>query len=249
MGAELGLAAGALDEDDEPAGGLEGGRTAEVLLDEREREIHPGRHAGRGPHVAVADVDRLGVDLDRRVAAREIRRRCPVRGGSATVEQARLGKHVGARADRGDPPRARGGALDPTHEALVLHGLQDAVAARHEERVDRATHAGRGAVRHDREPAAGAERAVLRRDDLDAVLVATAEAIRAGEDLERTGHVEGLDAVEGEYHYAPHGAIMAGRGPGSNDKSQTISATTPPNGGSGPLLADMACRPRKICLP
>src|SRR4051794_3879591 len=43
--AELRLAAGPLHEDHEPAGGLERGAAAEVVLDERERQVHPGCHA------------------------------------------------------------------------------------------------------------------------------------------------------------------------------------------------------------
>ena len=56
---------------------------AEVLLDQREREVHPGGHAGRGVHVAVAHEDRVGVHLDVRVALGEQRAARPVRGGAA----------------------------------------------------------------------------------------------------------------------------------------------------------------------
>ena len=41
--AELRLAAGALEEHDEPAGDLERDLAAEVLLDERQREVHARR--------------------------------------------------------------------------------------------------------------------------------------------------------------------------------------------------------------
>ena len=43
LGAELRLAARALDEDDEPPRDLERDARAEVLLDEREREVHARR--------------------------------------------------------------------------------------------------------------------------------------------------------------------------------------------------------------
>src|SRR4051812_35833394 len=52
--AELRLAAGALDEHDEPARGFERRGAAEVVLHEGERQIHPGSHARGGPDVAVA---------------------------------------------------------------------------------------------------------------------------------------------------------------------------------------------------
>src|SRR3954452_6162721 len=46
LGAELRLAARPLDEQHEPARHLERDARAEVLLDEREREVHPARHRG-----------------------------------------------------------------------------------------------------------------------------------------------------------------------------------------------------------
>src|SRR4051812_45809890 len=55
MRAELRLAAGAADEEHEPAGGLERHLAPEVLLDQREGQVHPGGHAGRRPHAAVVD--------------------------------------------------------------------------------------------------------------------------------------------------------------------------------------------------
>ena len=77
----------------------------EVLLDQREREVHPRGDAGRGADVAVADEDRVGLDLDRGVAARERVARGPVGGGPPAVEQSGRGEQEGAGADR----RRRGG--------------------------------------------------------------------------------------------------------------------------------------------
>jgi hypothetical protein len=74
----------------------------------------------------------------------------------------------------------------------------------------------RGAVRHDPEPAAGAERTATRRHDLNLVRVARHPA-RHREDLVRAGHVEGLGTLEGEYRDPPHAPIMARDGLGSND--------------------------------
>ena len=77
VGAELGLAAGALEEEDQPAGDLDGDLAAEVLLDQRQGEVHAGGDAGRGPDVAVADEDRVGVDGELGVAAGELGRSTP----------------------------------------------------------------------------------------------------------------------------------------------------------------------------
>ena len=73
--AELGLAAGAAHEDDQPAGDGVGELGAVVVLDEGEGEVDAGGDAGRGPAVAVADVDAVGVDLHLGVARRRAARR------------------------------------------------------------------------------------------------------------------------------------------------------------------------------
>src|SRR5436305_3813662 len=222
--AELRLAARALDEDDEPARGLERGGAAEVLLDEGESEVHPGGHAGARPHVAVADVDRVRVDLYGRVTAREVLRRGPMRRGTAAVEQAGLGEHVGAAADGRDAPCAPRRSPHPAYEALVLDRLEHAAPARDDERVDRSAEAVCGTVRNDREAAVRGERPLLRRDDLDGVLAVATQLVRRREDLVGTGYVEVLDVVEGEDGDAPHGSIITRGGGGGNDKLRTVSA-------------------------
>ena len=59
---ELRLAAGALQVDDQLT--RDGGRglVSVVVGDQREREVDAGGDAGGGPHVAVVDVDGVGVD-------------------------------------------------------------------------------------------------------------------------------------------------------------------------------------------
>src|SRR4051812_35992846 len=194
--AELRLATGALDEHHKPAGGFERDVAAEVLLDEGEREVHAGGDPGRGPHVAVLDVDRLAVDVDLGVPRREVFRRGPVRRGAAAVEQAGTREHVCAGADGGGAARPGGGAGYPADEPLVLDRLEHAVATGHDERVERPSERAGGAVGDDRERAAGADRlARVRRDDLDVVRVAAArDPARDREDLPRPGHVERLGA-------------------------------------------------------
>ena len=94
LGAELGLAAGALHEEHEPAGGLERDLAAEVLLDERQRQVHPGGHAGRGVDVAVAHEDRVGVRPRCRGGARRAARSWPSawwRGGRRAGPPRRAG--------------------------------------------------------------------------------------------------------------------------------------------------------------
>ena len=107
--AELGLAAGALQEHDELARDPQRDVGAEVVRHERQREVDPRGDAGRRPDVAVADPDRLGIDRDRRVAARQRVAPGPVGGRAAAVEQpaaARTNAPVQTEATR----RARGAA-------------------------------------------------------------------------------------------------------------------------------------------
>ena len=59
--AELRLVSGAAQEHHELAGDGEGQVAIEVLLDERESQVHAGGDARRGPHAAIADEDRLRV--------------------------------------------------------------------------------------------------------------------------------------------------------------------------------------------
>ena len=66
--AELRLPARPLHEQHELARGRQRDVAAEVVVDEREREVHARGHAGRRPDVAVAHEDRIGVDGDVRVA-------------------------------------------------------------------------------------------------------------------------------------------------------------------------------------
>ena len=94
----------------------------------------PGGDAGRRPDVAVAHEDRVGVDLDVGVAARELGAGGPVRRRAAAVEQAGLGEQEGAGADRGDPARAprpprRTSARAPGLGAAVRHAAPPATSS------------------------------------------------------------------------------------------------------------------------
>ena len=64
-GGELGLAPGPVEEHDQPPGDQLGHVGAEVVLHQGQGQVDAGRHAGARPHGPVADVDRVGVDLDR----------------------------------------------------------------------------------------------------------------------------------------------------------------------------------------
>jgi plasmid stabilization system protein ParE len=80
---------------------------AAILLDQGQRQIDAGGDAGGSVDVPVADEDGVRHHLRLREQRCELRRRRPVRGGAASVEQAASAQQEGAGADAGDPPCPR----------------------------------------------------------------------------------------------------------------------------------------------
>src|SRR6516164_6073085 len=70
----LHLPAGPLQVDNEIARGRERNAAAKIRLDEGEREINARGYAGGGVDVSVADIDRVRLEPDARIAPREIGR-------------------------------------------------------------------------------------------------------------------------------------------------------------------------------
>ena len=78
-------------------------------------------------HLAFVDVERIGVDRDRREAPRQLAGPGPVRRRPAAVEQAGVGEREGAGADREHAgAAARGGAQGG--ERLRRRRLEDRAA-------------------------------------------------------------------------------------------------------------------------
>ena len=166
--AELRLAAGALQEQHEPARRLERDLAAEVLLDQRERQVHAGGDAGRGVEVAVAHEDRVGLDGHARVARRASASQpaqCVVarRPSSRPAAASRKAPVQTPAVRRERPPALRSG-----QEGLVVLQRADAGAARHDERVDRPAQRGQRGVGH-RDAPLRRRAARARRDDRDLV--------------------------------------------------------------------------------
>ena len=168
-GAELRLTARTPDEQHQLAGHRQRNGWAEILLDQREGQVDPGGHPGRGVDVAVPDEDRVGLDLDRGIAAAQRGAGRPVRGRAAAVEQPGPGEQKRPGAHRSDPPRAPRRQPQPRDQALVLGGGSHTPPAGHQQRVDR-TPAGLGRhVRRELEPARGAERRVRCAHEFDPI--------------------------------------------------------------------------------
>ena len=97
---------------------------------------------------AVAHVDAVGLDLHVGVAPREPLAARPVRGRAAAVEQPRAASRNAPLHTPGDPARARGHARGPRRSAGVAQRGAHALAARDEQRVDRAAHVAERGIRH-----------------------------------------------------------------------------------------------------
>ena len=100
---ELALRPGPAQEHHQPAGDGLGDVDTVVVLDQRERDVDPGRHAGRRPHVAVSGPDRVGIDAHARVLGGQPRRPGPVRRRPAALEQAGGGEEERPAAHADDP--------------------------------------------------------------------------------------------------------------------------------------------------
>lgn len=197
--------------DDEHACRLQGDLAAEVLLDEGERQVHARGDPGGGEHGAVADEDRLRIDVDRRVALGELGAAGPVGSDAPAVEQARLSEQERARADRRGAPGAPGDARDALEEIGIGERLADAQPAGDDQRVEFIHLAHRGIGRVG-EPA-GAPDVAAGAGDADELGHLAGDDARGVEDLPGAGDVERLDAAEGndadaEGAGADHGAIL-----------------------------------------
>jgi hypothetical protein len=87
LDAELGLPAGPAQADHHLPGYRERRVRAQVLLDQGQHQVVRGGDPGGGPHIAVPDVDRIGVDVDPLVLIPEALAAEPVRRGPPPVQQ------------------------------------------------------------------------------------------------------------------------------------------------------------------
>jgi len=100
---ERGLAALTLWRHHHPAGGVGGNRLSMVGAHDVQEQVQAGTDAGRGQHVPAVDVAHGRIDVHGGKAGGEIGGMGPVRRSAATFQQAGLGEHERAGADRRDP--------------------------------------------------------------------------------------------------------------------------------------------------
>src|SRR4029077_5311228 len=113
MSAELRLAPGALEEQHQQPGGCKCHVATEIVLHQRQGEIHPSGHASGRVEAAVSQKDRIGIDLDRRIAPRQLIAEGPMRPGAATIQQAGFREQENAGADSAHPANSSGGLPEP----------------------------------------------------------------------------------------------------------------------------------------
>ncbi|MNN07134.1 hypothetical protein D3C81_1199520 [compost metagenome] len=123
VGAELRLPARPLEEHHQLARHPQRDHAAEILLDQRQRQVQPRGHAGGRVHVAILDVDAVRLYLDARKHVRQAVGGVPVRGDAASVQQARMCKHHRAGADRPDPPHRACLPGQPCADGFILRLL------------------------------------------------------------------------------------------------------------------------------
>ena len=135
---ELRLAAAAAVIEHQLLGGLLRDLVAVIFRDHRQRQIDAGRYAGGRPDVAIADEDAVRLELHLRIGFEKMPRALPMRGGAAAIEQAGLGEDIGAGADAGDADAALRHGAHEAERLLAGRRLPHALAARDDQRRDRA---------------------------------------------------------------------------------------------------------------
>ena len=195
--AELRLSAGSLDEHHQLARHGERRGLTPVLLDHRERHVHPGRHSCGRVDAATLDIERVGLDAGARGVARQPIAVAPVCGRRAPVQETGAGQYQRAGADRADAGHDFRASPQPRKELGVGERRLVADATRHQERVDAAKLAV-GARGDEPQPARGLERSAPRGDEFHRVGrhaptgVILEPPAGAGKDLERARDVEDL---------------------------------------------------------
>ena len=172
-------------------------RATEIVLDECQGEIDPGRDAGRRPDGTIPDEDRVGFDPHRRMAARQFAA-LPVRHDASAIEEPGLGQQKSTAAHRGGSPRRLRLSTQPSDEDAIGRCRVHSVTSGDEERVDHRGGIGEGFGR-ECQPGRGPHPLRLFRDH-DGIVgePPRRDIVRGREDLERPGDVEKLDRGIGQ---------------------------------------------------
>ncbi len=194
-----------------PAAGHPGGRGAAVVAAQHvQQQVDARRVAGAGEHVAVVDVEHVGVQPHLRVQPGEPVGVQPVGGGGAAVEAAGRGQHERPGADRHQPRRplqGRGDAVGQLrrvqHRAAGHPGDDDGPGTGQQRQV---------AVGQHPVPRTGGHRAAVDGGGDDLVQRGAVGALGAAEEGVRQPELEGHDVLQREDDdpvQRRHGRILA----------------------------------------
>ena len=111
------------------------GAGAEIVADQRQREIDPGADAARGEAGPILDIDTVSLQPDSREAALGVSEESPVGGRLAAIEHAGRRQPVKAGTDRGEPARRREPRLQPVHHRDGSIRFPERRAPGHDNRV------------------------------------------------------------------------------------------------------------------
>jgi len=183
-----------------PLGEGRGNVGAQVIGDQGQGQVDSCGDAGAGPDLAIPDVQRVRIHLDRRVLTLQLMRGNPVRGNPAPVEQPGGRGDESARANRRHTPASGAGCADEGNQVRVSSRFLATGATRQHQGVDPLAKAGQR-YRPEFQAPLSADSTAVRRRQLHPVSGAPAQrrrsVPRAGEHLMRAGDVDRINAVVG----------------------------------------------------
>ncbi|HEY0180230.1 MAG TPA: hypothetical protein VGC30_11465 [Dokdonella sp.] len=183
---------------------------AEILLDQREREIDAGGDAAGAVVRAVLDEDRAAVDDEARNVLRERRGETPVGCDATAVEQSGRRDAVDAGADAGEPAQARRAFGDPRRGLAVRRLDAQSGAAGNDQRVE-LRRVRDGHVRDEAHARLAGERTFRQSDHAELVDRPPRRRIDVGdvrERLQRADEVDAVDAVVAEHADAQRKVLL-----------------------------------------
>lgn len=135
---KLHLSAGAFQIDDEIACDGECDVASQIFFDHGERQVDPRGDTSRRAEAAVANVDRVRLNVNVRKSARDISRESPMRRRATSVKKFCFAEKIDSDADRCDAAEVIRIRLQPRDGKTILFRVARAVAARYDDSVERA---------------------------------------------------------------------------------------------------------------
>ncbi len=227
--------------DHQPARDIVRRLRAAHLAQHMQAAVEAGGGAGRGQHVAVVDIEHIGIEPHARKAAREVVRPCPVGRRRPVVEHAGGSQHERAEAQPDQLGAACMGGAQCVEQGGGWHLVRIA-PARHDDRV-RIGECFESMRDGDREAGGGGQDAALGSADAKVEIGQAAVAAVLAEHHARYRKMERVDAVERDDRDDVAGRVVArrsGGGEGSHQPQSPYEIQRWSN--DGPILANIVIR-------